>query len=457
MFIIERVQVNGFRGSDKPIAFQLDPAVNFLIGRNGTGKTTLINLMNAALAVDVVTLNRLPFTRIEVHLRQSGSRQRPSITIEKSSSNTESEITYSIKTGSKKPPLKMNVNLSPETLARYGVSFRESFRRIYSERIMSASKPVLEKVNELVYVNWLSVSRGDQSFRDTEDKNELPIDKRLSQVSINFGIYFSTLDKPAAEATDSFQKTYFLSLLFSASRVKEVSSVKAMNLQGEKGALEGIFNEFQMKPSSYAARLNNHFKLAEKASESYQPSKQVKADDFLVLAETTRIHEIVQDWHTLLAKRREIYKPKNQFLSTIESLFFNKTLSINNGNEPVFSDNRGQEIPALELSSGEKQLFIILGEVLLQQGKPCIFLADEPELSLHVDWQVNLVPSLRKINPRAQIIFATHSPDIVGEFQNRQSTLKVCTSDVRADSCWAAQPTPFHEGRCNDLCRRRTR
>jgi len=50
---------------------------------------------------------------------------------------------------------------------------------------------------------------------------------------------------------------------------------------------------------------------------------------------------------------------------------------------------------------------------LLQESRPMLFFADEPELSLHVGWQEKLLPSLRTLNPNSQIIVATHSPDIV--------------------------------------------
>jgi predicted ATPase len=71
------------------------------------------------------------------------------------------------------------------------------------------------------------------------------------------------------------------------------------------------------------------------------------------------------------------------------------------------------------LSSGEKQLLILLSEVLLQKQTPSIFITDEPELSLHVSWQEKLVSSLRSLNSQAQIIAATHSPDIVGVLSDR--------------------------------------
>jgi predicted ATPase len=71
------------------------------------------------------------------------------------------------------------------------------------------------------------------------------------------------------------------------------------------------------------------------------------------------------------------------------------------------------------LSSGEKQLLILLSEALLQRQTPAIFIADEPELSLHVTWQEKVVSSIRGLNNAAQILAATHSPDIVGALSSR--------------------------------------
>jgi predicted ATPase len=40
---------------------------------------------------------------------------------------------------------------------------------------------------------------------------------------------------------------------------------------------------------------------------------------------------------------------------------------------------------------------------------------DEPEISMHVDWQKDLIHSLRALNPDAQLILATHSPEIMAD------------------------------------------
>ena len=83
------------------------------------------------------------------------------------------------------------------------------------------------------------------------------------------------------------------------------------------------------------------------------------------------------------------------------------------------------DIAINQLSSGEKQLIILLTEALLQKGKQTLFIADEPELSLHIEWQRKVISSIRKLNPNSQIIVATHSPEIVGKY--KESTINMET------------------------------
>lgn len=74
-------------------------------------------------------------------------------------------------------------------------------------------------------------------------------------------------------------------------------------------------------------------------------------------------------------------------------------------------------LPAL--SSGEKQLFFISLEAI-DSGNSSLII-DEPELSMHVDWQKKLVRSLRVLNPRMQLIMATHSPEIMADLADEKS------------------------------------
>lgn len=65
------------------------------------------------------------------------------------------------------------------------------------------------------------------------------------------------------------------------------------------------------------------------------------------------------------------------------------------------------------LSSGEKQMLTILMTVLLEQGRNTILMMDEPEVSLHIEWQQRLIETILRLNPCAQIILSTHSPAII--------------------------------------------
>lgn len=87
----------------------------------------------------------------------------------------------------------------------------------------------------------------------------------------------------------------------------------------------------------------------------------------------------------------------------------NKTLELE---DRIKFKQNSQELSPYKLSSGEKQMLIILLTVLIQDQKNCILLMDEPEISLHYEWQKRLIEIIRELNPNVQLIIATHSPFI---------------------------------------------
>ena len=141
-----------------------------------------------------------------------------------------------------------------------------------------------------------------------------------------------------------------------------------------------------------------------------------------------RIHSVIQKWQELLHKQEVIFESRNNFMTVINDLLQRKELSLNIRNELQVETQSGKIFPLSNLSSGEKQLLIIFGETLLQRSEPHIFIADEPQLSLHVEWQEKLVQGLKILNPYSQMIFATHSPDIVGKYQNSVINIENCIS-----------------------------
>ncbi len=104
------------------------------------------------------------------------------------------------------------------------------------------------------------------------------------------------------------------------------------------------------------------------------------------------------------------------FFNLIDDFFqkTNKSIQFTEDKNIIFQ-NGSSQLKTNQLSSGEKQLLIILFQVFLQEEKPSILLLDEPEISLHLKWQFKLIETIRSINPNCQLIIATHSPGIFGK------------------------------------------
>jgi ABC-type Mn2+/Zn2+ transport system ATPase subunit len=115
----------------------------------------------------------------------------------------------------------------------------------------------------------------------------------------------------------------------------------------------------------------------------------------------------------------EINNPLLTFVQIIDEYFSgtDKALIIDHDDshlmvEIVNGDN-SHFIKVADLSSGEKQLLIIFLTVVLQRGKSFILLMDEPEASLHVEWQATFIDKIKELNSNVQIIIATHNPLIL--------------------------------------------
>ncbi|HBC28594.1 MAG TPA: ABC transporter ATP-binding protein [Prevotellaceae bacterium] len=119
--------------------------------------------------------------------------------------------------------------------------------------------------------------------------------------------------------------------------------------------------------------------------------------------------------HVADAQRQagEIAGEKTHFMDIVDSLFKDTGKTICRDRNEIFFLSMGEVIPSYKLSSGEKQMLIILLTVLVRARKPCVLFMDEPEVSLHVEWQQRLVGLVRDLNPHAQVILTTHSPAVI--------------------------------------------
>ena len=105
---------------------------------------------------------------------------------------------------------------------------------------------------------------------------------------------------------------------------------------------------------------------------------------------------------------------RDLFFDTIDQLFSQTGKRIDRAkNDIAFIAKDEKPLSVYLLSSGEKQMLMILLTALVQDNRPSVMIMDEPEISLHTDWQEALIDNIRKLNSNAQIIIATHSPSII--------------------------------------------
>ena len=104
---------------------------------------------------------------------------------------------------------------------------------------------------------------------------------------------------------------------------------------------------------------------------------------------------------------------KTMFLDLVDDLFSETGKRIDRTSNELSFVQFGEQLSPYKLSSGEKQMLIILLTALTQDRQPYVLFMDEPEASLHFEWQKRLIDMVLQLNPNVQIILTTHSPAVV--------------------------------------------
>jgi len=112
-------------------------------------------------------------------------------------------------------------------------------------------------------------------------------------------------------------------------------------------------------------------------------------------------------------KATELSKSKALFQDIVDSLFKDTHKTIDRRSNEIVLIQADERLEPYCLSSGEKQMLVILLTVLIQDYKHCVLLMDEPEVSLHIEWQQQLISLVRQLNPNVQIVLTTHSPAVI--------------------------------------------
>ena len=124
-----------------------------------------------------------------------------------------------------------------------------------------------------------------------------------------------------------------------------------------------------------------------------------------------RIIEQLQAGNTDAAQ--QLSQAKTRFQDIVDELFEETGKKIVRTENEIRFSQIGETLVPYQLSSGEKQILAILLTVLVEDNQPYVLFMDEPEVSLHIEWQKRMVDLCLELNPNVQIILTTHSPAVI--------------------------------------------
>jgi predicted ATPase len=121
-----------------------------------------------------------------------------------------------------------------------------------------------------------------------------------------------------------------------------------------------------------------------------------------------------------------IYQLLDMFVSTLNNFLRDKTVKFRVSHGFSIVNSLGATLHPSQLSSGEQQLLLLFCYVLTARDAPSVFMIDEPEISLNVKWQQQLVKALLDVTSGAQIqfIFASHSMELLAQHLDRVARLE---------------------------------
>lgn len=415
MFRVQRVEIDGFWGNFN-LQTNLYDDVNIFIGRNGSGKTTFINFLEATLTADLELLASLKFKEIRLWLKNHKRTRRISVTRMPEALPYERVI---FKIG--QHPIEL-------PLLPRDIEYRKGrMHPKYSDAINEVHKSLTQLVN----ISWLSVHREilEDEYREpftrrtVAEKN--PVDRRIDDLSKRFTRYQLQLQSEINKLSNEFRKQVLASMLYSE-QFDKFYFEQEITLESEsvRDRLLRTYSDLGALDTEVERRIGEHISRIEKSiialRESKNKQKPLTIDDVLPLSLLRRTQHIIDLSTTAEHRKNEILKPVSTYLDILKKFAEDKEFRLNPELTGELLVSKGKTFLTLEqLSSGEKQLLILLTEALLQRGQQFIFIADEPEISLHIEWQKQILSSIRILNSNSQIIVATHAPQIAGGRRTR--------------------------------------
>lgn len=420
MLKLKSIEIKGIWGI-KSIKTDFFDDTNVFIGNNGTGKTTFLNIIEAVLTVDLEQLFSCSFESVVIILINGSSTRKISVNKHFTDLNNNG-ILYKI--GPKKFALPL--------LREYDLRNQHRFH----PKIRNEIKSLKDELASVISICWLSVHREIQTIEESEfiggrevrEKNT--IDQRLSDLMRRLTVYQLQLESESSKLSGKFREQVFESMLykheFDELNLAELEPVEPDEI---KKKLNKAYSDLGLSSKETREKIALHSQkiglALEKIAQWKSDKKNLQVNDVTPLSLLNRTLSMIKISTDIDLQKKVVFKPIETYLKILKDFVPDKLFKLDtesSGELSVYNSNDKEirhSLPIKYLSSGEKQLIILLTEALLQKKSNYIFIADEPELSLHIGWQRKILSAIKELNENAQIIVATHSPEVAGQWRER--------------------------------------
>ncbi len=408
--------------------FSFENDVNFLVGINGTGKTTALKLMQAALSIDLVTLLEFSFESLRIAVESEGRNYILGIVANPERMLFElNDIHFAFE----------NAKMFQVGSKEFAGSHLEEYIENHRLEIIKSGGPTLHgfmygarplflglerrmgRYDDEVpfYGGWRivnslkSIKRQPREILDGLENCQRLVEKAYAHYRRASDGRVDRLSNIVIEST--FEFIEFDPRMLEDPNINPYQELR--DLQQRREEIEKFVRDLGGSEKVVLQIEEFFLKMSSVVGDSKNRKDALSFTWFLNMSQIQRIRKILAEMDRQKRFAEKFYAPIREFCETMNNFLRHsrKELIVDSVGKIKISQG-GKYIDLLNLSSGEKQLLILIAHARFGSTKGRTFIVDEPELSLHMRWQEMLVEALLEGNRGNQFIFATHSPEIVG-------------------------------------------